>query len=478
MKFLNLVLFSLLILCLFHSLILGQTKDDSIKIKILQEQIEQLNRERHELNLKRLEEKLDIKLQAQKDELILLTDNIDNRINIYLGIGGFFILIISIVGFRTIEKWVKQTIENQTRKKVKELEKSFDEGAKTLIDKKLEELTKGILEIEEFTNDFKAISKQIKNKNIIIDETLNEETVKILREKLEEIRQDSHYSYEDWLYKGVAEHGVGRYREAIKSFSKAIDKKNQMPEAYSRKGLAYYKLEEYDNALECFAKALEINPNYAFAHNAKGLAYLQLRDYDESIKCHTKAIELDHSDKWPFENRGYAYLHIREYDKAIKDFEEALMKDNRFLNAYRDRGLAYEMLRQYDKAKQDLIEAIKINPKSIKSFEILSRIQIGKQEYQEALETITKAKDLITEEEGGVILYYLDCIVKRILKIELTNEDEKFERALYRTNYLPRYFVITIDSIDNWLKDSSLDIETKKFVNEKTNILKNLIKKN
>jgi len=479
MKFLNFVLFGLLILCLPFSLMLGQTKDDSLKIKTLQERIDQLNREKQELNLKRLEENLDIKLQTQKEELILRTDNIDSRINSYLGIGGFLILIISIVGLRTIGKWVKQTIENQARNKVEELEKTFDERAKALIDKKLEELTKGILEIEEFTNDLKAIRNQLKTKNIIIDETLNEETVKILREKLEGIKQDSRYFYEDWLYKGVAEHGVGKYREAIKSFNKAIEKKKGMPEAYSRKGLAYYKLEEYDNALECLAKALEIDPDYAFAHNAKGLVYLQLGDYDEAIKCHTKAIELDHSAKWPFENRGYAYLHRREYDKAIKDFNEALKKDNKFLNAYRDRGLAYEMLKQYDKAEEDLKEAIKINPRSIKSFEILSKIQIAKQEYKVALETIRNANELLTDGEERVILYYLNCIVRKILKDESANAEEKFKRVVSKTNSLPRYFVITMGSIENWLKESSLeDQETKRFVAEKTNILKKIINMN
>lgn len=475
MKVLNFVLFGLLILCLPNGLMFGQTQVDSLKIKTLQERIDQLNREKQELDLKRIEENLNIKLQAQKDEIILKTDNIDSRINNYLGIGGFLILIISIVGFRTIEKWVKQTIENQARNKVEELEKTFDERAKSLIDKKLEELTKGILEIEEFTSDLKAISSQLKDKNIIIDETLNEETVKTLREKLEEIKRDSRSSYEDWLYKGVAEHGVGKYREAIKSFNKAIEKKKRMPEAYSRKGLAYYKLEEYDNALECFANALEIDPNYAFAHNAKGLVYFQLGDYDEAIKCHTKAIELDHSDKWPFENRGYAYLHRGEYDKAIKDFSEALKKDNRFLNAYRDRGLAYEMLKQYDKAEKDLLLAIEIDPRSIKSLEILAGIQITKQDYKAALETIEKAYKLSADGEGRVILYYLDCIIKITLG-KLTNEEEKFRSVVHKINSLPRYFVITISSIEDWLKVSSLNQGTVEFVTEKTDILKKIIK--
>lgn len=476
MKVLSFLLFGLLILCLLNGLVFGQTQDDSLRLKTLQERIDQLNREKQELDLKRLEENLNIKLQAQKDELILKTDNIDSRINNYLGIGGFLILIISIVGFRTIEKWVKQTIENQARNKVEELEKTFDERAKSLIDKKLEELTKGISEIEEFTSDLKAIKNQLKNKNIIIDETLNEETVKTLREKLEEIKQDSRYSYEDWLYKGVAEHGVGKYREAIKSFNKAIEKNKRMPKVYSRKGLAYYKLEEYDNALECFANALEIDPDYAFAHNAKGLVYFQLGDYDEAIRCHTKAIELDHSDKWPFENRGYAYLHRGEYDKAIKDFNEALKKDNRFLNAYRDRGLAYEMLKQYDKAEKDLLMAIEINPRSIKSFEILSAIQIAKQDYKSALKTIEKAYKLLADGKEQVILYYLDCIVRKILD-KLTNEDEKFERILHKTDSLPRYFMITIGSIENWLKASSLNQDAIKFVMKKTDMLKKIIKK-
>lgn len=475
MKFLKRVLFSLLVLLLPLTSVSSQTKNDSSTIKILQERIDQLNREKQELNLRHIEENFDTKLQAQKEEFIIRIDNIDSKINTYLGIGGFLILIISIVGLRTIGKWIKQTIENQTKNKIEDLEKVFNERAEALIEKKLAKLTKDVSEIEEFTSDLKALSNQLKNKNMIIDETLTEESAKILKVKLESINQDFHFSYEDWLYKGMAEHGLSKYREAIKSFNKAIEKNQDMPEAYSRKGLAYYKLEEYENALECFEKALGIDSNYAFAHNAKGLVYFQLRKYDEAIKCHNKAIELDPSDKWPFENRGYAFLHQKKYEEAIKDFNEALKRDEKFLNAYRDRALAYEMLNKYDKAENDIEAAIEINPKSIKSHEILSKIQIIKGDYENALNTIKRAYSLLLpNSEEPLILCYLDLVIKRILDIELKDKEKQFERIVEHMDSLPRYFEVAILSIGYWLKESNLNKEKKGFIREKTEMLKKL----
>jgi tetratricopeptide (TPR) repeat protein len=85
-----------------------------------------------------------------------------------------------------------------------------------------------------------------------------------------------------WNNKGTALYNLGKHKEAMEYYDKAleIDPKNAM--ALSNKGSALYKLGKHNEAMEYFDKALEIDPKNAMALSNTGWALYKLGKHNEA----------------------------------------------------------------------------------------------------------------------------------------------------------------------------------------------------
>ena len=79
---------------------------------------------------------------------------------------------------------------------------------------------------------------------------------------------------------------------AIAEYTKAIELRTKLAEAYWGRGLAYYYKEDYDKAIVEYTAAIEADPNYARAYYQRAIAYLQKGDYDKAQPDFDKAVEL------------------------------------------------------------------------------------------------------------------------------------------------------------------------------------------
>ncbi len=58
---------------------------------------------------------------------------------------------------------------------------------------------------------------------------------------------------------GISLDRKGLYKDAIDSFSKAIDIEPHKSDFYHNRGFAFRKLKDYQNAIDDYSKAIEIN---------------------------------------------------------------------------------------------------------------------------------------------------------------------------------------------------------------------------
>lgn len=101
---------------------------------------------------------------------------------------------------------------------------------------------------------------------------------------------------EGWQEKGVKLIELGKYKEAIECFDKAISENSSDYRALINKGQALYALCSYEEALKCYDKALLLKPSDGKALYNKGLALLAMKRYDEAKEAFVGGERLG---KWP-----------------------------------------------------------------------------------------------------------------------------------------------------------------------------------
>ena len=70
--------------------------------------------------------------------------------------------------------------------------------------------------------------------------------------------------------------------KAIADFTKAIELRPDVAQAYNNRGNVYTNKGDFGKALEDLNKAIEIDPNYANAYNNRASIHMKMQNYDQS----------------------------------------------------------------------------------------------------------------------------------------------------------------------------------------------------
>jgi len=98
-------------------------------------------------------------------------------------------------------------------------------------------------------------------------------------------------SAQDWFNNGNALYDSGRYKEAIKSYDKALAIKPDYHE-WNNRGNALDNLNRYQEAIESFDKALAIKPDLHQTWYNRGNTLGKLGRYEAAIKSYDKALAI------------------------------------------------------------------------------------------------------------------------------------------------------------------------------------------
>ena len=184
------------------------------------------------------------------------------------------------------------------------------------------------------------------------------------------------------------------YDDAITHYTKAIDLKYDLIEAYNNRGNAYYGIGDFSAAIDDFNKAIELDPEDAGAYNNRGNAYRNKGDFSAAIDDFNKAIELDPEDTRFYNNRGNVYYGIGDFPAAIDDYNKAVDLDPENAGAYNNRGLAYGNKNNFDKAIENYNRAIELNSALAEAYYNCAEVWLHLKEWKKAKADLTTAKEM------------------------------------------------------------------------------------
>ena len=128
----------------------------------------------------------------------------------------------------------------------------------------------------------------------------------------------------------------GKYDDAIKNFTDAIEMDDQLIEPYNGRATAYFAKGDFDKAIADFDKTIQLDPKYAEGYSNRGQCYAEKNINDKAMADFNKAIELDPNYSQAYVNRGALYYNTGDKEKAIADLKKAVEIDPNNENAKRN----------------------------------------------------------------------------------------------------------------------------------------------
>jgi tetratricopeptide (TPR) repeat protein len=216
--------------------------------------------------------------------------------------------LISIMGYKAVEAWVKNRVHTLTTEKITELQSKFD----TL-----------------YTN-------QTNQHQTLLDEM--QKNKKDTDKQLEAFRLFGQGN------KALDEgkHDEGKYSEGIEYFSKSLALYENFA-TYVNRGTAKAKSQDFTGAIADYNEAIRLKPDYAAAYYNRGIAKAYLQDFTSAIADYNEAIRLHPDYAATYVNRGVAKTRSQDFTGAIADYNEAIRLKPDYAAAYFNKACAFAL---------------------------------------------------------------------------------------------------------------------------------------
>jgi len=134
--------------------------------------------------------------------------------------------------------------------------------------------------------------------------------------------------YVAYSNRGAALMNLGKAKEAIKLFKRALELNPEHYESMHNMGVAYIFLKSYKNALQCFESTIEEAPYFYASHCAKSQVLSMMGRYQEAVDSAKDAIQEDPNEPLAHSDLGYAYLKSGKFEESVRAYERAIeLKD-------------------------------------------------------------------------------------------------------------------------------------------------------
>jgi tetratricopeptide (TPR) repeat protein len=142
---------------------------------------------------------------------------------------------------------------------------------------------------------------------------------------------------------GTYYQAMGRHREAIEEFRKALTAEPYSAKALNGMATSYDAIGDYPRAVACYERAIEINPDIDYLYNNLGYSFLLQNKPDEAIEALKKGLAINPEKKMVHNlclayvlakrldmkfNISYSYMKLCETRKDVVEKNEIAMNGN------------------------------------------------------------------------------------------------------------------------------------------------------
>ena len=184
------------------------------------------------------------------------------------------------------------------------------------------------------------------------------------------------------------------YKKAIWHYTKAIELKSDLSEAYMNRGNVYAKKDDFDRAIQDYDTAIHLNPTFVEAYNDRGLVHYNKGDFNRAINDFETAIQLNPNLVEAHNNLGLTYADKGNFDRAIENYNMAIKLKPNYAEAHSNRGSVYHNKGNFDRAIENYNIAIEINPDLAAVYNNRGFAYNCKGDFEQAIKDFKKAIEL------------------------------------------------------------------------------------
>jgi tetratricopeptide (TPR) repeat protein len=144
---------------------------------------------------------------------------------------------------------------------------------------------------------------------------------------------------------GITELMMQRYKEAQKSFERAVRADHEFADAYNNLGVIYYESKRWGAAIKQYERAIAKDSSSASFYSNLGAAYFSKRDFERAVVAYQKALEMDPDVFGRTSRSGVQAQLPSPEDRARYDYTVAKL--------YAKMGLPDQSLEYLRKARED-----------------------------------------------------------------------------------------------------------------------------
>lgn len=269
-------------------------------------------------------------------------------------------------------------------------------------------LTAGIIHTEILAEKWNGKTYWLKANIVANTDNLIESINKLRKDRgkvkeLEDLRRQSDdlLKENEKLRKELSKAEVKGREKTVTAYKMTIDKLSA--KEWLENGQNFYESKDYKNAISSFTKAIELYPEFAWAYISRGLAYGHVGNKHKAMQDYDKAIELDTPNAYFYFARGLAYTEIN-HTLAIRDYEKAIEFDPKYAKAYSalgdecvDIGIINQAIRYYD-------IAIKLEPQDALSYASRGSAYRKMGKYNQAIQDYDRSIELDSRDAADVYI--------------------------------------------------------------------------